>query len=61
MDVGSASTATAGAQPLKSDAYASKPTAPGQSGASSPEIVASAPSGPGAPPPGLGETVDIQA
>ena len=61
MDVGSASAAVASAQPLKSDAYASKPTAPGQSGASSSDVAASASSTPAAPPPGLGETVDIQA
>ncbi|MEO0979693.1 MAG: hypothetical protein AAFY05_23000 [Pseudomonadota bacterium] len=60
MDVGPAGAVPASTQALKSEAYTSNPTAPGQT--ETPESEASVASGaPAAPAPGLGETVDIQA
>ncbi|WP_434050927.1 MAG: hypothetical protein RDA78_16580 [Roseibium sp.] len=60
MDVGPAGAVPASTQALKSEAYTSNPTAPGQT--ETPESKApTASSTPAAPPPGLGETVDIQA
>jgi len=60
MDVGPTGAVPASTQALKSEAYTSNPTAPGQT--ETPESDAStASSAPAAPAPGLGQTVDIQA
>ncbi len=63
MAVGAVNAAPAGVQPLNADAYTLKPSVQAQSAASdsaAAETAAGNPSGPAAPPPGLGETVDIQ-
>lgn len=60
MDVGPAGAVPASTQALKSEAYTSNPTAPGQTETSESEA-STAPGTPAAPPPGLGESVDIQA
>lgn len=64
MAVGAVNAAPASVQPLNADAYALKPSAQGQSQATTPaatETAASDPGAPAAPPPGLGGAVDIQA